>query len=114
MKKKHLLPTLNNKKRYIVFEAVSENKINEADIYETIKNSCHKVLGSLDKAKANIRFLKNRFNKKDRRGIIRVNHRYIDKLRLSLALVTHINDTKVIIKCVGVSGILKKAVSNYL
>ena len=76
-----------------------------------INESMLKLHGEIGLGKAGLIFLKNKWNKMLQRGIVKVNYKYIDKLRAALCSV-HKRDT--IIKSVGVSGILKKAEEKYL
>ena len=48
------------------------------------------------------------------RGVIRVNTKYLNDIKTGLSLVKKIDENRVIIKTVGVSGILKKAKQKYL
>ena len=94
-KMKRLLPSLREKKRYIVFETNNPNKIESA-----LKD----FLGVLGMSKVNPEVMKDKFKKN--RGIIRINHAYKDEVITALSLVN--------VKVIGVSGILKKADEKYL
>ena len=48
------------------------------------------------------------------KGIIKVNHKHVDELKSALTLIEKINNKKVIVKSLGVSGILNKAEQRYL
>ena len=50
----------------------------------------------------------------NKRGILKINHKYLDKLRISISMITDINDQKLALHTVGVSGILKKAKNKYI
>ncbi len=108
MKGKPLLPTLRTKKRYVVYELISDSKINTKDIYLAIKNSFLKCFGFFGYGNSGIMNTKI-FNENNKRGILKVNNKYLDELKLSLAMVTNINNNDVILHTVNVSGILKKA-----
>ena len=43
-----------------------------------------------------------------------MNNRYVNHLKASLALIDQIKGQKVIVKSIGVSGIIKKAEKKYL
>jgi ribonuclease P/MRP protein subunit POP5 len=115
MKIKPLLPSLREKKRYLVFEIISEHKVDKIDSIETaILNQCNKYLGEIGMAKAGLLFLKDKFNKESQKGIIRVNNKMLDNLKTSLCFIKNIGKENVIIKSVGVSGILKKAQDKFI
>jgi len=114
-KLKPLLPTLKEKKRYLAFEIISDNPINEFNgVSEEIMAKSLELLGQLGVAKAGIQILAECWNPNMQRGLIRVNNKHVDELKASLSFVEKINDKDVIIKSVGVSGIINKAKERYL
>lgn len=101
---KPLLPSLKEKKRYVVFEIISgTQKYPEKEIKEAFR----KLFGEVGLSEAGLIFLKNKW--KNKRGIIRVNHKNVDRLKASFCMVKGMT-----IKSVGVSGTLKKAQEKYL
>jgi len=90
---KAILPSLKEKKRYIVFETEKTMKA----IDNIIKSACLKFLGTYGCSKAGIQVLKT----SNKKTIIRVNNKYVDHIKTALAL-----NTKG--KCTAVSGVLKK------
>lgn len=113
-KLKPLSPTLKEKKRYLVFEVIAKRNLSVSKVKDTLYKTIHTVLGLLDSAKAGIKFLDNRYDEKTNKGILKVNHKYVDSLKFALMHTTKIGETKVIVKSHGVSGILKKAINNYI
>lgn len=112
---KPVLPSLREKKRYLVFEIISDKKIeNLSDVSESITRSCHNFLGEMGMAKAGLLILNDKYNKEKQRGIIRVSNKMVDNLRAALCFIKEIDNQKVIVKSVGVSGILRKAQSKYI
>ena len=99
---KPLLPTLKEKKRYLVFEVVSKKpvKLNKVELM----NKIHDFLGILSSSKAGIQLIKTKGN----RGILRVSHKYVDHLKSALLFIKDLSDQDVILNTVTVSGILKK------
>ena len=65
-------------------------------------------------SKAGILILKDKWNPEAQRGLIRVNNKNVDNLKAALTMADKINNENVIIKSVGVSGILNKAAKKYL
>jgi ribonuclease P/MRP protein subunit POP5 len=108
---KPLLPSLKEKKRYIVFEIISEKKLSEKIILDEIEKKILSFLGELGIAKSGFVLLKDMMKKN--KGIIRTNLKYQDEVKMALSLIKNIGKEKVIVNVVGVSGILKKAKSKF-
>lgn len=111
-KLKPILPSLREKKRYLAYEVISKNKVSFESLQKAIMSAALKVLGQLGVAKAGIIILKDKW--KNNRGLIRVAHKHVDNLRTTLMFVDKVDNEEVIIRSVGVSGILKKARNKYL
>lgn len=107
----NLLPTLREKKRYLVYEVLSESAVKQQDAEANIKAAFHEFLGDLGMAKAGIMFLKDWENNK---GIIKMSHKEVDNVKAALTLVKEVNGNKAIVKSLGLSGILEKARARYL
>ena len=114
-KLKPILPSLREKKRYLVFEIISRKKIND---FNAVSSAIHhyslQFLGQIGAARAGIIVLNNKWDGTHQRGIIKVGHRHVDELKAALALADKIDDMEVIFRSLGVSGILRKAENNYL
>ncbi|MFH1376726.1 MAG: Rpp14/Pop5 family protein [Candidatus Woesearchaeota archaeon] len=102
---KPLLPSLKEKKRYIVYKIISENNIDTKLAQTEIKNQCLKFLGELGYSKAGIQTIDQ--------NIIKVNTKYLNETKMALGLIKKINDKKAIVDVTGVSGIIKKAKSKF-
>jgi ribonuclease P/MRP protein subunit POP5 len=105
MKLKPLLPSLREKKRYIAFEVESKQEIGFEETRKQIKHTMQTLIGDLGMAKMGLLFLKDWKNSK---GIMRVNTKYVDEAKASLALVTSINQKTTKIKSIKISGVLNK------
>ena len=109
------MPTLRERKRYLAFEIVSEQPIEGfKQVSDSIWQKALEFLGELGCAEAGIMILKDKYNQERQRGLIRVNNKSLDKLRASLALIQKIDGRDVIVQSVGASGIMKKAMENYI
>lgn len=109
-KLKPILPSLREKKRYLVFEVISKKGINDfAPVSNAIMRASFQFLGQLGVAKAGIIPLPNKWNSELQRGIVKVSHKHVDALRAALIFADKIDDSDVIFRSVGVSGILNKA-----
>ncbi|MFP4118695.1 MAG: Rpp14/Pop5 family protein [Candidatus Woesearchaeota archaeon] len=113
LKTKPLRPAFREKKRYLVYKADSfaDNGISMYAVQQSLVSTLTDMLGVFDGAAAGI--LPIKFDKKSNKGIIRVNHTAVDRVRACFALISELEGVPVRITSVGVSGILKKAKENY-
>ena len=112
---KPVLPSLREKKRYLVFEIISDSKIeNQNKVAEAVLAGCQKYLGEMGMAKAGLMVLNDNYNQEKQRGIIKVSNKMVDNLRAALCFIKEVDHQKVIVRSIGVSGILKKAKNRYL
>jgi len=102
---RNLLSSLREKKRYLAYKLISENKLDPERIKQAINAGFIELFGQLGLSKINLVHIETEKDK----GIIRVNNKYVDYAKASMALIDKINDIKVLIRTVNVSGILKKA-----
>jgi len=111
MKKiKPLKPCLQEKKRYLAFEIISKTPIKaKKAVKDSLKQNTKEFLGILESAKAGIIFVDEKYNEENQKGILRVNHKYLDKLKASLCFVEEIQGQKVIVRSLGASGMINKA-----
>lgn len=105
---KPLLPSEREKKRYLVLECISEKGFDFPNIERAIGNAVKEYIGLLGKAEAGVIFLKNTFDQKNQRFIIKVNRAYLNKVRASLLLLKDIEGKKALVRSVFCSGSLKK------
>jgi len=110
MRLKPLLPTLKEKKRYVVFEVISDKPVSLKSTIERIKNGLLRFNGELEMANAGLIFLNDW---KKQRGIMKVNHNSVDNIKAGLTFIKEIDNNNAIIRCLTVSGILNKA-RNYV
>jgi ribonuclease P/MRP protein subunit POP5 len=110
---KPLLPSLKEKKRYVVFEVLSDSSFTESDVNTAIKASLQNLIGTIGMAKAGLQFIHEKWNKKKMQGIARINHTAADYFNASLPFIQLIKNKKVLIHSLGTSGILIKAHKKY-
>jgi len=108
-----LLPSLRQKKRYIVFEVIADKKFSFAEIKEEIDQVMKEFWGQLGLGRASPLILKEKFNADKQMFIVKVNHKHVDELKAALTLSKSIKSIPVIIKSIITSGTVKKA-SKYL
>ena len=89
---KPILPTLKEKKRYVVFEIISNETFDGTAIKKFIYDECLKFLGELGISRAGLMSVEDQF--KDNKGILRVNNKYVDEIKLALSLIKSINNKK--------------------
>lgn len=104
-----LLPSLRQKKRYVVFELLAEQKFSFHDIKQEAQNAIQRFIGYEGMAKASPMILAERFNEEKQRFTVKVNNTFVDTLKTALILCTHIQQKPIIIKSLITSGTLKKA-----
>lgn len=113
--KPKLLPSsLRERKRYIAFQVISENKIILPDLTNTIWHSLLNLLGELTTAQAKVWIMKNNYDEEKQIGLIRCSHRSVEHVRSALALIQRIGDTRVVFKTLGISGTIKGARRKFL
>lgn len=103
-KMKTLLPSLKEKKRYIAFEAITKNKLS-GDSLKIITRKINSFLGVLESSEAGIMPIEFKNNK----GIIKVNNKYVDKVKSAFIFINEINNEKIILRSIAVSGMINKA-----
>jgi len=104
------LPSLREKKRYIAFEVHTEGRLGLEQTKHGIEQTMKSFLGELGMARAGVLFLNDW---KNNRGILKVNTKYVDDVKASMALVQEIAQHKAIVRSVAVSGALEKIRSAY-
>lgn len=104
-----LSPTLREKHRYVAYKVIAEDKFEFNDLVNSMWHSVLNLLGELGCAKMNLWVIRNTFNEKDKTGLIRCDHRQVERLRAALALVQGAGETRIIIQVLGVSGTIKAA-----
>lgn len=109
MKEKPLLPVLRERKRYLVYEVLSDSEFTPTEISSAIKFSFKELFGITGLADAGLIFMDKMFNKKTKRGFVRVSHTSLDKLKGSFVFIDNISGKKVILKSVIASGMIDKA-----
>ncbi len=108
-KLKPLRPSLREKKRYVVFEALPKKRLSVAHIAKTINLSILQYIGTKGSARAGAIVLNEKYNQNTQRGIIKVAHDSVDDLKAALTL-----NEDITFQVLGVSGILKKAEKKFI
>ncbi len=112
---KSLLPSLREKKRYVVFEVISDNKISsQQQIMDAINYTALQFLGEFGYGNAGIKVISDIWNDELQRGIVKVSNKHVESLKTVFMLIKDIDKQETIVRSIGTSGILKKAKNKYL
>jgi RNase P/RNase MRP subunit POP5 len=93
--------------RYIVFNVHSSGQLDFVNVKNAIWDSLCEWLGANDMAKANIWIMKTLWSHKEQSGFIKCSRNYVDKIKVGLALVHQIGDTRVVFQATRVAGTIK-------
>ena len=99
-----LPPTLRERKRYLAFKVISEQKLNYNDLSIAIWHAVLNFMGEFGTGEADIWIIKDSYKDDEQTGIVKCDHLAVDKVRAALALVQRIGDTRVVIRVLGISG----------
>ena len=69
-----LSPSLKQKKRYVVFEILSEGKFSVAEVQREVDSALLLFFGQSGLARASPQFLSERFNQDKQRFLLKINH----------------------------------------
>jgi len=97
-----ILPSLKEQKRYLLFRILSSESVSKSLCGDAISKATLRFLGELNCAKAGINFLAE--NYKDNQGIIRVNTKYVDEVKVALASIKEIASQRVTFDVIKASG----------
>ncbi|MCD6274566.1 MAG: ribonuclease P protein component 2 [Candidatus Aenigmarchaeota archaeon] len=111
---KTLPSSYREKKRYVVFEIISDQKIEFEELIKSVFNYTINLIGILGVAKTNFRFMSDLYNEKKQIFVLRCLPKDVELIRLSMALITEINEKNVCIRSLGVTGTIKSARRKYL
>lgn len=106
-KLKPLSPTLRQKKRFILVEIESNKKFDFKEVSENLVEEIITYLGAVEFGKSGIWILRDKFDAKNQRAVLKVSTKTKDKLIGVLSLIQKLSNTDVRIKLLSVSGTLK-------
>ena len=92
---------------YIIFRVHSEEPLQFEEVKNAIWNSILNWLGDGDTSKANIWIIKNLWSKSNQTGYIKCMPKYVDQVKVALALIHQVADSRIIVESVRVSGTIK-------
>lgn len=100
-------PSMRKRKRYIVFRVLSDDPLKYNNLRDTVWSVLSEWMGEDDMSRAGVRLIKNLWNPNKKRGFLQCSHKYVDKIKVGLALIHQIGDQKVIFQTLRVSGTIK-------
>lgn len=112
---KPILPSLKERKRYVAFEIISKSKIKAfSSVSKALKSAALSFAGEEGVAGMGLQVLGEKYDAELQRGIARVSASTTDEFKAALALIDEMEDQPVLVRSVGVSGILTKAEKKYI
>ena len=100
-------PSMRAKKRYLIFRLHSSEPVGFQDMKAAVWNSVLNWLGDNEAPNADIHIVKNLWHPGVQTGFIRCHPKYVDQVKMALALIHQIGDEKVIFQTIRVSGTIK-------
>jgi ribonuclease P/MRP protein subunit POP5 len=112
----YMLPSLRERRRYLLFEVMSEREIDKRELMKEIWNSMYSLYGDVGASESKLWLIEyhtnEQQNKKDAKssvGILRCAHDKVEEVRASLACIHSVNDARVGIRVMRTSGSIKGA-----
>ncbi|MHC1635303.1 MAG: Rpp14/Pop5 family protein [Candidatus Methanospirareceae archaeon] len=96
---------LRDRKRYIVFEVVSEGSVEKRELLREIWNSIYSLYGERGASESKLWLVEFDNNI----GILCCSHKKVEEVRAALACISMVNGMRVGIRVVRVSGTIKSA-----
>lgn len=106
-KLKVLPPSLRERKRYILFQVISEEPITYEDLEQAIWNQFLDTFGELGVSRLDMRIVKNLYDQERQTCVISCNNNSVQQVIAGLGLISRLGDSRIIIKVLKVSGTIK-------
>jgi len=106
------MPSLRQRKRYMKFEITSERKLEYYEIRDAVTNSIVSWIGTKGTARSGFRLIKNLWEPQKSEGVLQCDPKFVDDIKVALALIRQIGDSKVIFIVTKVSGTIKSLRQN--
>ena len=95
------------RKRYILIK-IDGLEAEKENVKKLVIQAGLQFLGELGMARTGLQFLEDSWNAKDSTGIVQVNHKYVDDVKMALSLAKEFEGKKVTINSIKVSGEINK------
>ena len=87
----------------MAFEITSKNEFTVNEIRDAIRKSALETLGTINYGKASVKMIKI-----GKKGIVKVNNKFVNPMKVAMMLIKDINNKKTIFRINKVSGLLNK------
>ena len=114
MEPKRLPPTLRAKSRYIIVEVLSERATTFEEFTTALRQTMLNLLGELTTSEARIWPIRNLWNIKEQKGVLKCGHDRVEHIRAALTLITMVGESRASVRVMGVTGTIKSARNKYL
>ena len=112
----YLLPSLRERRRYLLFELMGEREIDKRELMKELWNSIYSLYGDVGASESKL-WLIEYHRLEDRKeeestlivGVLRCAHNKVEEVRASLACIHTVNDARVGIRVIRTSGSIKGA-----
>lgn len=94
-----------------MYEVKADKGLRFEEVKQELERTMLEFLGELGYGRAGVMVMDNW---QDNKGIIRTETKSVDSVKTALTMLQRVGDQKVMVKTIGVSGILKKAKSKFL
>ncbi len=111
---KTLPPAMRLKKRYILFELISEHPVEYGDISDAVWTSLLDLSGEVGASDSRIWMIPDMYDDKRQAGVMKCSNTSVETVRAALSLVQIVSENRCIIRVLGVTGTLKSAKAKYI
>ena len=101
------MPSMRSRKRYLIFRVHSGGPLDYPNVRDAVWDSMEKWLGQNELAQAEPRLIRNLWDGRQKKGFLQCSPRYVDHIKMALALIHQIGDQRVIFQVLRVSGTIK-------
>lgn len=106
---RYILPSLRERRRYLLFELLSEREIDKRAFVQELLGSIYSLYGDLGMSKIKVRLIMYRASEERAVGILRCAHDKVEEIRAALACIHSITGTRVGIRVIKTSGTIRGA-----
>lgn len=85
-----------------------------SEFTSAVWNSTIGFLGELQTSEARMWLIRNLYDEKSQKGVLKCAHDRIEHVRAALAMITMVGETRAIVRIIGVTGTIKSARNKYL
>lgn len=112
----YLLPSLRERRRYLLFEVLGERELDKRELMKEIWNSMYSLYGDVGASESKLWLISYRENESHNEGeatcgmgVLRCAHDKVEEVRASLACIHSVNGARVGIRVIRTSGSIKGA-----